>query len=171
MAVDTTYDIIQGYDMIPAFAGMKADSMDDHVETFAAANNIPFGVIVGSADNITVVLPVAGAPAGIALHDPVYANRQLTGFASGTVTITDAYIAQDAVSVLRKGKAWVKADGVCTPGAVAKYNPATGVASDAGSATYPKAVFRSKDYSWMGILPGDPVQRVVLVELHNPLAA
>lgn len=168
---DSTYDVINQYDMVPAFAGMKADTMYDHVESFAAKQNIAFGVVVGDDGSVGAVIPVGSAPAGIALHDPIYANRQFSTFVDGVLTVTAAYVANDAVSVLRRGKAWGKAGGVCTMGAVAKYDPATGIFSDAGSATYPNATFRSKDYSWPGILPGDTTQRVVLVELHNPTVA
>lgn len=165
---NTDYDVINQYDMVPAFAGMKADSMFDHVETLAAQNSIGFGVLVGF-DGTGAVIPVGSVPAGIALHDPIYANRMISPFVAGATVISAAYLQYDAVSVLRRGKAWAVAGGTCTDGAVAKYTAATGIFSDAGAVTLPNAVFRSKDYSWPGILPGDATQRVVLVELHSPM--
>lgn len=77
-----------------AFAGMKADSGEDRVESHAAAAAIPFGVMVSLDANKRVVAGVGTRTLGIALH-------------SHAIT-SDGYQQYDAVSVMTRGLAWVK---------------------------------------------------------------
>lgn len=146
------------YEMQPAFVGMKADSMFDNVDTFPCGeDDIAFGVVFGH-DPTTgkAVLPVGTLVGGIALHDQVIAS------------VHGKYVENTAISGLTRGRVWARAGGACTKGAAAKYDPATGVFSDAGTATYPNARFKGSVVSSGGILPGDPSQSMVLVELHDP---
>jgi len=165
--VSPNYLIDPAYDMVPAFAGMKADSMVGNTESLAAAASISFGRVVGRNNAGQAVLPVGTTPAGVALHDHTKVGRML---GSPIGAPTTGYIAGDAVSVYNKGRVWGEAGGVCTQDAPAKYDPATGIFSDAGTATLPRAIFRTIDYTWPGVLLSDPTQRVVLVELDYPLA-
>ena len=83
--------------MAPAFIGMKADSMDDNVDTFAASAAIGVGVAVQrtAAGAITVKAGAVSSAlcVGIALHD------HIVGYNGG-------YRQFDAVSVLTRGRVW-----------------------------------------------------------------
>lgn len=80
--------------MDKAFAGMKADSGEDRVETWSAAASIPFGVIVGMDAQKRLVTGKGTRVLGIALH-----SHAVTG---------DGYVQYDPVSVMTRGLAWVK---------------------------------------------------------------
>ena len=84
--------------MAPAFIGMKADSMDDNVDTFPASALINVGVAVQrTAAGAATIKPGAASAAlcvGVALHD------HIIGYNGG-------YRQYDAVSVLTRGRAWV----------------------------------------------------------------
>lgn len=90
--------------MDTAFAGMKADSGEDRVETWPAASAIPFGVIVGMDSNKRVVAGGGTRTLGIALHSHSVA--------------TDGYQQHDPVSVMTRGLAWVK----CATGDISTTN-------------------------------------------------
>lgn len=88
----------QFYDNImpAAFAGMKADSRFDHVETSAAGEAIPCGVFVKVDDK------------GVATVANTTSGYSIFGVALHTHTQIDGYQKGDAVNVLRQGAAWVK---------------------------------------------------------------
>src|SRR6187399_3121255 len=81
----------------PAYAGMKGDSMDDNVDTFACGvAPIGFGLVVTrTASGLLTVLAGGPAPllAGVALHDHIIAAK-------------GGYTQYDAVSVMNRGKVW-----------------------------------------------------------------
>jgi len=146
--------------MAPAFIGMKADSMDDNVDTFACGSaNVDLGVAVQrtAAGALTCK---NGASAtlgvGVALHDHVigyYGN----------------YRQYDAVSVLTRGRAWVAladATGV-VDGAAAKADATTGKFSTTGAVVVTNAVFRSGPISLLNI-DGITTTLGAVVELHYP---
>jgi hypothetical protein len=145
----------------PAYAGMKGDSMDDNVDTFAASADIGFGVAVcrTAPHELTITQGGAADIVGIALHDHLTASR-------------GQYMQGDAVSVLTRGRAWchvTPADASAVEdGIYVMYDPATGMVGIAGTAI-PNAVFRSKaidvyDITYTTTTP------IALVEMHYPLA-
>lgn len=101
-----------------AFAGMKGDSGDDRVETFAAESVIPFGTIVTVGTKPTQAKLGGAVAVGIALHSHAVAKQ---------------YEKFDAVSVMMRGLAWcaVKGDEAVTERGDVKFDPATGLVSDA----------------------------------------
>jgi len=145
-----------------AMPGMKADSMDDNVDTFACgATAIGFGLVVSRtvAAGMTVA-PGGTAPLalGIALHDHVIASR-------------GGYTQYDAVSVLRRGRAWCVVDdgtGV-VDGAGVFFTTATGKVNTVGTnVALANAVFRSPPASVFDLLGGAAVL-VAVVEMHYPM--
>ena len=146
--------------MAPAFIGMKADSMDDNVDTFACgATAVNVGIAVKrTAAGALTVAPGADVAlgVGVALHDHIigyYGN----------------YRQYDAVSVLTRGRAWVAladATGV-QDGAAAKCDAATGKFSTTGAVAVTNAVFRSGPISLLNI-DGVTTTLGAVVELHYP---
>jgi hypothetical protein len=146
-----------------AMVGMKADSMDDNVDTFAASAPIPIGVVVSRTAAFAQTVQAGGtAQVGIALHDHTIGSR-------------GGYIQYDAVSVLTRGRVWAKLSSATNvdDGVYVHYNPVDGVCAASGTKLL-NAVFRSKAAS----LP-DATQAVwgtgvttlaAVVELHYPLA-
>lgn len=160
MAQPITYDPL--FDMAPGFPGMIADSMfTDKITVANGASPTPFGTVVATvAATGRSVLPISTNPiAGVAIHDHNI---------SGRVVSQDTYVQYDAISVMARGRIWGRANGTCTKEAVAKYDPATGIFSDAGSATLANAKFLSGNLTIIGITVGDASSQMVLVELHNP---
>lgn len=148
------------YDFPPAFAGMIADDMvTDKVTVPCGASPVPHGAVVASLATTGVsVLPIGTNPIeGIAIHDHRFAGR---------VTSQDGYVQGDAIAVMRRGRIWAKATGACTKDAVAKYDPATGLFADAGTATLTNAKFLSANLTIPGVDTGSQI--IVLVELHSP---
>lgn len=145
------------YEMPKAFPGMIADMTRGHTETLpcGAVNGLQFGIVVGKVAG-KANLPVGAAPAGITLHDQVEDHNG-----------RGAYRQFSAVSLETRRPVWCRASGVCTEGAVAKYDPTTGIFSDAGSATLTGCTFGSKDSIEAGIMPNDPPFRIVLVKLQQ----
>lgn len=92
------------YSQYPAegVAGMKVDSREDTVESYAAEGAIGFGlaVIKGTDAAVQVKKPAAadGVFRGVALRT-LAMSRQADG--------TDGYADEDAVNVLRQGQVWV----------------------------------------------------------------
>lgn len=148
------------FDYPPAFAGMIADDMvTDKVTVPCGATAQPIGTLVASLVATGVsVLPIGANPIeGIAIHDHRFAGR---------VTAQDGYVQGDAISVMRRGRIWARASGACTKDAVAKYDPATGIFADAGTATLVNAKFLSAHLTIPGVETGSQI--IVLVELHSP---
>lgn len=133
-----------------AFAGMKADSGFDRVESFpVGAATLPFGVVVGT-DAQGLLVPGPGTKVrGLSLHSHAV---------PGTT-----YVKTECASVMARGLAWVRASGTVTEDGPVKFGT-DGVVSDAGANTLANAVFRSGKVSTMSY--GD----IALVELHNPFS-
>jgi hypothetical protein len=88
----------QYQDMDTAFAGLKGDSRNDTVESYAASEDIEFGRgVMANATDPAHVVDVAdnagGVFRGVALHIHNEARK---------------YEEKDTVSVLRKGLVWVE---------------------------------------------------------------
>jgi len=157
------------FDPPPAIPGMIADAMfTDKVVVPCGATAQPFGSAVAYVEATGVsVLPAGTNPiAGIAIMDHQVAGRRT---ASGVPQTQ--YQQYDAMSVMRRGRIWARASGACTKGAVAKFDPATGLFADAGTATMAQAKFLSANISIPGMLTTDTAESVVLVELHSPVVA
>jgi hypothetical protein len=149
------------YDLPPGFPGLIYDSMFTDKVTVPAGNfNHKFGTAVGIVPATGVsVLPVGTTPVGIAIHDH---NK------SGGYVTQDGYVQYDAMAVMSRGRIWAAAGGACTKEGPARYDPATGVFSDAGTAIFPGARFKSSAVTVVGIMPGDAAQSIVIVELGHP---
>ncbi len=150
-----------GMYLTPAFAGMKGDSTEDQVATFAAAGNIGFGLVVGRTAPHLLSIQVGGAnPVGIALHDHTVASR-------------GGYMQYDAVSVLEKGKAWCQvtpADAANVDDGIYVFaDPVTGMVGTLTGAALPKAIFRSKAIDVYDITY-TTTTKIALVELAYGLA-
>jgi hypothetical protein len=145
-----------------AMAGMKADSSNDNVDTFACGvTGIGFGVVCGrlSAGSM-VVAPGGTAPleVGITLHDHLIASR-------------GGYTQYDAVSVLNRGRVWAVVDNVTgvQDGAAVYFTTSTGAVNTVNTnPALTNAVFRSAPASVFNMLGGTAVN-VAVVELHYPL--
>lgn len=149
----------------PAFAGMIADDMfTDKATVPCGAAPQPFGTVVATVTGTGVsALPVGtNIIEGIAIHDHRFAGRL-------TYPVQDGYVQYDAISVMRRGRIWARASGACTKDAVAKYDPATGIFADAGTATLPQAKFLSANLTIPGIDGGSQI--IVLLEVHSPFVA
>lgn len=153
------YSVYQSQAMI----GMKADSMDDNVDTFAAAAPIPFGVVVSRVAPFDQKVQAGGAAfVGIAIHDHVIGSR-------------GGYLQYDAVSTLTRGRCWAKVKDATNvdDGVYVHYDPATGEVGTTGTKLL-NAVFRSKAVSLPDVnevVWGDGnLSLGAVVELHYPLA-
>ena len=134
-----------------AFAGMKADSGFDRVESFpVGADTLPFGVVTGTDAQGLLVAGPGTKVRGLTLHSHAVPGA--------------TYIKTECASVMTRGLAWARATGEVTEDGPVKYG-ADGVVSDAGTNTLANAVFRSGKISTMNY--GD----IALVELHNPFSA
>lgn len=122
MAFQTSYDQYPA----EAAAGMKVDSREDTVESFAAEGAIGWGlaVIKGTDPDVQVKKPAAadGVFRGVALRTSVF--EQNSSGVSG-------YVDEDSVNVLRKGMVWVP-----TITAVTRDNPAYFVNSGADAGKF-----------------------------------
>jgi len=145
-----------------AMPGMKADSMDDNVESWACgAAPIGFGLICGrTATGAMTIIPGGPAPLliGASIHDHVIASR-------------GGYTQYDAVSILTRGRVWCVVDvatGVAD-GAPVFYSAATGAVNNTNTnVALVNAVFRSGVASVFALLGGAPAT-VAIVEMHYPL--
>ena len=100
-----------------AFAGMKADSGDDRVESFATATSMPVGrVVTGNYTDDTVTL--GGTGTGITVH------TWLKG---------DGYSPKDCVGVMVDGVIWAEVKPLENPfvGSNAKFDATTGMITGA----------------------------------------
>jgi hypothetical protein len=160
MAQPVTYDSTM--DLAPAFPGMIADAMfTDKVTVPCGAAPQPFGTVVASvpATGVSVLPIAANSIEGIAIHEHQIASKRVGG---------DTYTQYDAISVMRRGRIWARASGACTKDAVAKFDPATGIFADSGSATLVNAKFLNANLTVVAIAPGEATSQIVLVELHSP---
>lgn len=135
-----------------AFAGMKADSGDDRVESFpVGADTLAFGVVTGTDANGLLVAGPGTKVRGITVHSHAVPNA--------------TYIKTECASVMARGLVWarVTAAGVVTEDGPASY-AADGTVANAGANKLNNAVFRSGKVSTMAY--GD----IALVELHNPFS-
>ena len=150
-----------GLYLTPAYAGMKGNSMEDYVETFAAAGNIGFGLVVGRTAPHLLTIQAGGAnPVGVSLHDHTVASR-------------GQYMQYDAVSVMSQGAVWCQvtpADaGAVDDGIYVFADPATGMVGTITGAALPKAVFRSKAIDVYDITY-TTTTKIALVQLSYGLA-
>lgn len=156
------------FDFAPAFAGMPADAqITDKISVPCGATAVPFGAVVLSdaATGRSVAPSTANAvPQGIAIHDHNMAGRFLPNVAGAA----DGYVQYDAIAVMRRGRIWARASGACTKDAVAKYDPATGLWADAGTATFPGARFLTANISIVPVIAGEAAHSIVMVELGDP---
>lgn len=164
MVQPVSYD--SSFDPIPAYPGLLMDAGFTDKITIPAGTSHQFGTVVATtAATGRSVMPVgANVVQGVALHDHSIAGRYLPDVANSN----DRYVQYDAISVLRSGRIWARASGACTKDAVAKYDPATGLFADAGSATLPGARFLTANLSVVGVFTGDTPNIVVAVELGDP---
>jgi hypothetical protein len=150
-----------------AFAGMKADSGFDRVESFPAGIAVPFGRIVvtnpavttaaNPVDNTPAFLPAAisnAKPRGGAVHSHTIVN------------VPEGYALYDCMSVMTRGLMWIEAAAAT---AIARdsqlqYNAAGQAVASAGTA-FERAVVRS------GVVTLASGKFIVLVEFDSPLDA
>ena len=134
-----------------AFAGMKADLGDDRVESFAAAGNIPFGVVVTDTNG---VLAIGGSGAGITVH-----SHNVAG---------SAYKQYDCVGVMVHGNIWakVKTGEIVAVGAV-KFNTTTGEIVAAATVTGAAALANAKVRNVQTVAGGV----IAEIQLDNPRLA
>jgi hypothetical protein len=135
-----------------AFAGMKADSGADRVESFpVGADTLAFGVVTGTDANGLLVAGPGTKVRGITVHSHAVKN--------------DTYVKTECASVMTRGLIWarVTAAGAVTKDGAVKF-AADGTVADAGANTLANAVFRSDKVSTT--FYGD----IALVELHNPFS-
>ena len=99
------------------FAGMKADSGDDRVESFATATSMAVGRVV-TANYIDDTVTLGGAGNGITVH------TWLKG---------DGYSPKDCVGVMVDGVIWAEVKPSESPvvGGAAKFDAATGMITGA----------------------------------------
>jgi hypothetical protein len=147
--------------MAPAFVGMKADSSEDNVDTFAAFSALGVGIAVQrtAAGALTIKAGVASSAlcVGISLHD------HIVGYLGG-------YRPTDAVSVLTRGRAWVLVDDptAVIDGAACKVTAATGAFNTTGTIAVTNAVFRSAAISLLNV-DWTTYTTGAIVEMHYPL--
>jgi len=142
-----------------AYAGMKADSRYDFVESLQAeeATGIPFGygVVSGTLARTQCKLPDADTDEfrGIALH--------IHKEPSAIATEDAEYVNTEAVSVLRQGAVWAVTDGtLVTIGAAAYVETASGkLTGTAGSNIATGGVFRTVQATDTGL---------AIVEINKP---
>jgi hypothetical protein len=146
--------------MAPAFIGMKADSMDDNVDTFAAFSALGVGIAVqrtaAGASTIKAGAASAALCVGVSLHD------HIVGYLGN-------YRQYDAVSVLTRGRAWVAVDdptGV-VDGAAAHVTAGTGAFNTTGTIAVTNAVFRSAAIDLLNV-DWTTYTKGAVVELHYP---
>ena len=150
-----------------AFAGMKADSGDDRVESFPAGIAVPFGRIVvtnpavttraHATDNVPAFLPAAIASQkarGVAIHSHTVVN------------VPEGYALYDCMSVMTKGLAWVEAAAATAivENTQLLYN-AAGQAVNTGGTAFERAVVRGP------VITLASGKFIVLVEFDSPLDA
>lgn len=140
--------------MNPAFAGMKADSGEDRVESFpVGATPIPFGTVVGTNAQGGLVPGPGTKVRGIAIHSHACGAQ---------------YVQYDCASVMRRGLVWARltASGAATADGPVSY-AADGTVGNAGANVLPNASFRKSPTGTVTITTPEGV--LALVELHDPM--
>ena len=101
------------------FAGMKADSSDDCVDSYAAAGAIPFGR-VATANYAAGTVAIGGNGMGITVHTHVK---------------PDGYKDKDNVGIMVFGNIWaeIKKGETVTAGSKVKFEAATGLIAATGA--------------------------------------
>lgn len=101
------------------FAGMKADSGDDRVESYAAAGAIPFGR-VATANYAAGTVAIGGTGTGITVHTHVN---------------PDSYKDKDNAGVMVFGNIWaaIKTGETVTVGSKVKFEALTGLIAATGA--------------------------------------
>ena len=130
-----------------AFAGMKADSGFDRVESYAvAADGLTAGVIVGIDANGAVVAGKGTKAVGVVIHS----HTPLIPYKQG-----------DCVSVMTRGLCWVKvaAGKTVAKGEAVKFN-AAGLLDNSAADSLKNAVIRDVKSVAGG--------KIACVELHAP---
>lgn len=154
----------------PAFVGMKEDSMDDNVDTFACGNvaiNVGVAVQRTGAGALTIKNGAGSLCVGVSLADQLvnYWGTWPSLYASPTA----GYQPTQAVSVLTRGRAWVAvSDGTgVADGVACKADATTGQFNTTGTTAVTNAVFRS---TAIALYNADFTSSTLaaVVELHNP---
>ena len=101
------------------FAGMKADSGDDRVESYAATGAIPFGRVV-TANYAAGTVAIGGTGTGITVHTDVK---------------PDGYKDKDNAGIMVFGNIWaaIKTGDAVTAGSKVKFEALTGLIAATGS--------------------------------------
>ena len=101
------------------FAGMKADSGDDRVESYAAAGAIPFGR-VATTNFAAGTVAIGGAGTGITVHTYVKPN---------------GYQDKDNAGIMVFGNIWaaIKTGETVTAGSKVKFEASTGLIAATGA--------------------------------------
>ena len=101
------------------FAGMKADSGDDRVESYAAAGAIPFGR-VATANYAAGTVAIGGTGTGITVHTYVKPN---------------GYQDKDNAGIMVFGNIWaaIKTGETVTAGSKVKFEALTGLIAATGA--------------------------------------
>ena len=123
-----------------AFAGMKADSGDDRVESFATTTSIPAGRVV-NANYIDDTVTLGGTGTGITVH---------------TWIKPSGYNPNDCVGVMVDGVVWAEVKPLESPvvGYAAKFDASTGMITGAIG----------------NVLKGSVVRKVVVGAFGNKIA-
>lgn len=150
-----------------AFAGMKADSGDDRVESYPAGVAVPFGRVVGinpaaMGQASPVDNPIAYLPAAIANFKPVGAAVHSHTAAAANLP-TDGYAQYDCLSVMTRGLMWVEAAAATALAlnSTLQFNAAGQAVVSAGT-LFPGAIVRSPV---VALADG---KYIVCVEFHSP---
>ena len=101
------------------FAGMKADSSDDHVESYAAVGALPFGR-VATANYAAGTVAIGGTGTGITVHTHIKPG---------------GYIDKDNAGVMVFGNIWaaIKTGETVTTGSKVKFEASTGLIAATGA--------------------------------------
>ncbi|MGN6701466.1 MAG: structural cement protein Gp24 [Burkholderiaceae bacterium] len=117
-----------------AFAGLVADTGFTDKVSYTAEAAIGFGkpVMLGTDPARQVKPATAGATAfGFSLKEGAVEQP----LAYGADAVESTYAAKTTVSVLRRGRVWVKTSDAVVAGAVARLTTADGTLTDAAAAT------------------------------------
>lgn len=158
---NNTYQYNPAIDMAPAFAGQIADLMFTDKITLPAATVIGFGLAVYKDANGRAAVGASADLLGVTIHD----HTILGGFYPNG--IPDGYGQYDAVSVMKRGRIWMRAAGTCTKGGVVNVD-GSGLALTAGASLLKGARFLTADMLVTPAMPQFAQQRIVLVELGDP---
>ena len=132
-----------------AFAGMKADSGDDRVESFATASSMAAGRVV-TANYTDDTVTLGGAGTGITVH---------------TWIKPSGYNPKDCVGVMVDGVVWAEVKPLENPvvGAAAKFDAATGMITGATGNVLKGSVVRK-------VFVGAFGNRIAEIEVTTPQA-